>query len=136
MSTVSLTYRGDLRVECTHNASGTTLLTDAPVDNHGRGEGFSPTDLCATALGACALTIIGIHCKEHGIDLDGATVDVTKAMSASPRRIGRLEVIIHMPPRGYSESQRAVIEACARSCPVCLSLHPGVEQRITFDWMA
>lgn len=134
MNTVSLKYLGNLRTECTHTASGATFITDAPVDNNGLGEGFSPTDLCATALGACAMTIIGIYGKMHNVDVTGTQVEVTKTMSASPRRIGKLEVIFHMPAKGYSAKERASIEKSAHTCPVHLSLHPEIEQVFTFDW--
>ena len=88
MATVSATYLGDLRVECVHNQSGTRIITDAPTDNQGKGASFSPTDLCATALGACAMTIIGIYAQSHGVDITGTTMNITKTMSADPRRIG------------------------------------------------
>ncbi|MBO5490966.1 MAG: OsmC family protein [Desulfovibrio sp.] len=134
MSTVHATYLGGLRVECTHEQSGTTLVTDAPTDNQGKGESFSPTDLCATALGACAMTIIGIYGRSHGVDVTGARMDITKTMSADPRRIGRIEVVFTMPDRPYTDRQKAVMERCTQTCPVHLSLHPDVEQVFTFVW--
>lgn len=134
MSTVSAKYLGDLRVECVHNQSGTKIITDAPSDNQGKGEAFSPTDLCATALGACAMTIIGIYGKNHGVDVTGTEVEITKAMSADPRRIGKIEVIFKMPPRAYSAREKASIERRTASCPVHLTLHPEVEQVFTFIW--
>lgn len=94
MSTVSAKYLGDLRVECVHNQSGTKIITDAPSDNQGKGESFSPTDLCATALGTCAMTIVGIYAKNHGLDVTGTEVEITKVMSADPRGIGKIEVIL------------------------------------------
>ena len=106
MATITATYLGDLRVESVHVASGARLITDAPVDNNGKGEGFSPTDLCATAL----------------------------AMSANPRRIGKLEVVFTMPDREYTDKQKTMIERAAHTCPVHLSLHPDVEQVFTFHW--
>ena len=128
------TYLGDLRVECEHLASGTKIITDAPVDNQGKGEAFSPTDLCATALGACAMTIIGIWAKKNDVDVVGATVEVTKHMSASPRRIGKVEVVFNMPAKGYTAEQKQAMIDAANGCPVKLSLHPDTEQVFTFNW--
>ena len=132
MPTVSARYLGDLRVECTHNQSGTTIITDAPTDNSGKGEAFSPTDLCATALGACAMTIMGIYAQKHGMDLTGAEMEINKIMSADPRRIGKVEVVFKMPARQFSEKDKTVLERAARACPVHKSLHPDVEQVLTF----
>ena len=134
MATITATYLGDLRVESVHVASGTRLITDAPVDNNGKGEGFSPTDLCATALASCAITIIGIYCKMHDVDVTGTSIEVTKTMSANPRRIGKLEVVFTMPDREYTDKQKTMIERAAHTCPVHLSLHPDVEQVFTFHW--
>lgn len=134
MPTVTAKYLGDLRTECVHAASGTTLVTDAPVDNQGKGESFSPTDLCATALASCAMTIIGIYARSHDVDVTGATIEVTKTMSADPRRIARLEVVFTMPDRDYTDTQKSLMERAAHTCPVCLSLHPDVEQVVTFKW--
>ena len=134
MTTVSAKYLGDLRVECVHNQSGTKIITDAPTDNQGKGEAFSPTDLCATALGACAMTIIGVYGKNHGVDVTGTEMEITKTMSADPRRVGKIEVVFKMPPRAYSAREKASIERCTTSCPVHLTLHPDVEQVFTFIW--
>lgn len=134
MATISAKYLGDLRVECTHTQSGTKIITDAPVDNHGKGQAFSPTDLCATAVGACAMTIIGLYARNHGVDVTGAEMEITKSMSADPRRIGKVEVIFTMPDRPYSEKEKKVMERAAHTCPVHLSLHPDVEQVFTFKW--
>lgn len=134
MATVSAKYIGDLRMECVHNQSGTKIVTDAPSDNQGKGESFSPTDLCATALGTCAMTIIGIYAKNHGVDVTGAEVEITKTMSADPRRIGKIEAVFKMPARSYSAKEKTSIERCVHSCPVHLTLHPDVEQVFTFIW--
>ena len=134
MATVTAKYLGDLRVECTHVASGTKLVSDAPVDNNGKGEAFSPTDLCVTALASCAMTIIGIYGRTHDVDVTGTSIDIVKTMSADPRRIGKIEIIFDMPDREYSPRQKAAIERCAHTCPVHLSLHPDVEQVFTFNW--
>ena len=105
MATVTAKYLGDLRVECTHVASGTKLVSDAPVDNNGKGEAFSPTDLCVTALASCAMTIIGIYGKTHDVDVTGTEIEVVKTMSANPRRIGKIEVTFIMPDRPYTDKQ-------------------------------
>ena len=134
MATVTGTYCGDLRVECRPEQSGATLMTDAPVDNCGKGQAFSPTDLVGAALGACAMTIIGIYAQNHGLDVTGMTMEVTKTMSANPRRIGRLEVVFTMPRRAYSAREKISIERAAHSCAVHRSLHDSVEQVFTFVW--
>ncbi|WP_022655823.1 OsmC family protein [uncultured Desulfovibrio sp.] len=134
MTTISAKYLGELRVECTHTQSGTKIITDAPMDNHGKGQAFSPTDLCATALGACAMTIIGLYAQNHGVNVTGAEMEITKSMSADPRRIGKVEVSFTMPNRPYSEKEKIVMERAAHTCPVHLSLHPDVEQVFTFNW--
>lgn len=134
MTTMTAKYLGDLRVECTHEASGTRIITDAPVDNHGKGEAFSPTDLCATAVAACAMTIIGIYAQNHGVDVEGAQMEITKTMSTSPRRIGEICITFLMPAKGYSDKQKEMIERAAHTCPVHLSLHPDVVQTFAFKW--
>lgn len=134
MATVKAKYLGNLRVECTHLQSGTKIITDAPVDNHGKGEAFSPTDLCATSVAACAMTIMGIYAQENGIDLTGTEIEITKTMSANPRRIASIDVIFHMPAREFSKKDKVVLERVAHTCPVHLSLHPEVQQNIVFDW--
>lgn len=134
MPTVKEIYLGDLRVECEHCASGTKIITDAPVDNRGKGEAFSPTDLCATALGSCILTIMGMVANDRGIDITGATAEVNKYMSASPRRICKIEIVFTMPARAYSDEDKAALEAASQSCPMCLTLPAETEQAITYRW--
>ena len=134
MATVSAKYLGDLRVECVHNQSGTKIITDAPTDNQGKGEAFSPTDLCATALGACALTIMGMYAADNNLDISGATADVTKVMGIAPRRISKIEIAFHMPARNFSDADKAALVEQFKSCPVCHSLHPDIEKAITFHW--
>lgn len=135
MSHINCKYLGDLKVECIHNASGVKLLTDAPLDNHGQGSSFSPTDLCVTSLAACAMTIIGITANTHGFDVTGTEIEVLKIMTSKPpRKIGRIEMIFHMPPREYSTKEKQMIERAARTCPVHLSLDPGIEQLFIFEW--
>ena len=135
MVEISIKYLGDLRCEALHEPSGTVIMTDAPVDNEGRGESFSPTDLAATSLGACMLTIMGIAARRQGIDLGETTVKVLKEMTAQPpRRIAKLTVVFTIPLPA-SHEKRAMLESAARSCPVHLSLHPEVVQEMRFDWV-
>jgi putative redox protein len=134
MVQIDITYEGDLRCQSKHVPSGTTLLTDAPVDNMGKGESFSPTDLVATALGTCMLTTMGIVAQRKNIDISGSTVSVTKEMVTDPqRRIGRLMVTIHVP-HDHNEDDRRRLEHAAHACPVHKSLHPDVQMPITFKW--
>ena len=134
MVQIDIAYQGQLRCEAVHGPSGTKLSTDAPKDNHGKGESFSPTDLVATALGTCMLTIMGIVAQRHNISLDGATVSVGKEMAASPaRRIGRLTVDIHVPGK-LDDEQRKLLENAAHTCPVHKSLHPEIEIPVVFHW--
>jgi putative redox protein len=131
MVQIDIAYRGQLRCEAKHGPSGVTLFTDAPVDNHGKGESFSPTDLVATALGTCMLTIMGIQAERHKLDLAGTTVKVTKEMVTAPvRRIGKLTVEIHVP-REISPEDQVRLQNAAMACPVHKSLHPDVDTPIT-----
>lgn len=134
MVKIEISYQGELRCGAQHGPSGDTLKTDAPVDNHGRGEAFSPTDLVATALGSCMLTIMGIVAERDGIPLEGTQVRVLKHMSAdTPRRIAQIEVELTIPlPEDHPERRK--LEAAAMSCPVKQSLHPEVELPIRFQW--
>ncbi len=134
MATISEKYLGDLRVECVHNQSGTKIITDAPSDNNGKGESFSPTDLCAAAMGACAMTIMGICARNHNIDLAGTEIEVTKAMSKDPRRIGKIEAVFHMPDKNYTDKEKQLLEEAALSSPVALTLGDGVEKEFVFKW--
>ena len=134
MPTVTATYLGGLRVECTHQQSGTTIVTDAPTDNNGKGEAFSPTDLCATALGACAATIMGMYAQNNNIDITGMRMDIQKTMAADPRRIAAVEVVFTMPDKNYTDEQKAGLQEAAFTCPVHKSLHPNMEQKLIFKW--
>jgi putative redox protein len=131
MIPITARYDGDLSCTVLHGPSGTRLLTDAPRDNEGQGRSYSPTDLVATALASCTLTVMGIVARRHGIDLTGATSHVEKHMSQSPRRIGRLPVVITIPGR-LSPEQKKLLEAAAHGCPVHKSLHPDVDAPIAF----
>lgn len=132
--TSTVTYLGDLRTEATHLLSGNKFITDAPPDNQGRGEAFSPTDLCATSLASCMITIMGISARNHALDITGAHASVNKIMAAAPRRIARIEIHIVMPKNGFDDTQQKILEAAARSCPVAFSLAEGIEQVISFEW--
>jgi len=134
MVDINMVYQGELRCAATHGPSGTQLLTDAPKDNHGKGESFSPTDLVATALGTCMLTIMGIAARAMELDLRGTKVTVTKSMVAKPtRRIGALTVTIIVPLSLDAAQKQKLIDA-AMTCPVHESLHPDVEQVVEFRW--
>jgi putative redox protein len=128
-------YLGNKRVELKHGPTGSTIITDAPKDNHGEGSTFSPTDLVAAALGACMLTVMSIVAERDGISLAGMTVEVTKQMADQPRRIGSLPVVIHMP-KALSPEQRIKLERVARTCPVSHSLNPLIEAEIGFIYDA
>ncbi|MDE2489975.1 MAG: OsmC family protein [Elusimicrobia bacterium] len=134
MVNMSAVYSGDLRCELTHGPSGATIATDAPKDNMGRGEAFSPTDMVGAALAACALTTMAIVAKRSGIAFEGARAEVGKEMVADPlRRIGALPLKIAMP-KGLTPDQRAKLENAARTCPVHKSLHPDVRAEISFEY--
>ncbi len=132
---VDLTYTGGLRCEAIHGPSNSKLVTDAPVDNHGRGEAFSPTDLATTSLGACMATVMGILAAKSGIALEGMTVALDKIMSsAPPRRIAKIVAVVRVP-LAPDHPHRAALEAAALGCPVFLSLHPDIEKDVTFEWV-
>ena len=135
---IDVEYVGDLHCEAVHGPSGSRLVTDAPVDNGGKGEAFSPTDLTATALGACLVTIMGIAAKRHGWDLAGTRVRVVKEMTAVPmRRIGALTATISVPAgRVTDAADRLLLERAADTCPVRQSLHPDVKVTMVFEWGA
>ncbi|WP_375418857.1 OsmC family protein [uncultured Hymenobacter sp.] len=136
MSTATARYAGQLRTEATHVASGNLIQTDAPLDNHGRGEAFSPTDLVATALGACMMTVMGIVAERHRLDLTGSTFALTKHMTAeSPRRIAQLDVQFQLPA-ALAPADRALLERTARTCPVALSLNPEIRQQVQFEYVS
>ena len=135
MVTINSTYLGALRTESTHGPSGTTIRTDAPVDNHGKGEFFSPTDLVATAVGTCMLTIMGIVAERHDWRIEGATAEVRKIMAAAPeRRIQRIEITLRIPGEGLAEPARNALRKAAESCPVHATLGSNVEMPIEYVW--
>ncbi|MCC6582309.1 MAG: OsmC family protein [Chitinophagales bacterium] len=130
MHTSKIEYLGELRTEATHLQSGNQIITDAPTDNHGKGEAFSPTDLVATALGSCMISIMGIKLLGSGKDIKGATVDVTKVMYSEPRRIGEIHVKINVPDDSFSDKEKQILINAAHACPVAKSLHPDIKQII------
>lgn len=134
MATIKTTYLDELRTENEHLQSGNKVITDAPLDNRGRGEYFSPTDLLATSLGSCIMTIMGITARDNGIDLAGAEVMVTKIMASEPRRVGEVVVEFNFPKKGYTDEEKRIVESVAGSSPVPLSLHPDLVQTIRFNW--
>jgi putative redox protein len=135
--TSEVTYLGELRTEAVHLQSGNKIVTDAPKDNHGKGEAFSPTDLAATSLASCMLSVMGILAlKESITKSDGAVAKVTKVMYAEPRRIGEIHISITMPANNFTEKEKKMYEHAAHTCPVAKSLHPDVKQVIEFVYPA
>jgi uncharacterized OsmC-like protein len=131
--TSKVTYLGDLRTSSIHLQSGSEIISDAPVDNNGKGEAFSPTDTVANALASCMMTVMGIKARDMNVDLKGSTAAVTKIMNAEPRRIAAIEIVFDM--HGVSESKdRTILERVSMTCPVFLSLNTDIEKRITFNW--
>ncbi|BAV05750.1 Uncharacterized OsmC-related protein [Filimonas lacunae] len=133
--TSEIIYKGQLRTEARHLQSQTVIETDAPVDNQGKGERFSPTDLVATALGSCMLTIMGIKARDMEVDLEGTTVSITKVMAADPRRISQVKVVFSFPATlVIDDKNKTILERAAHTCPVAKSLHPDIVQDVVFNW--
>jgi uncharacterized OsmC-like protein len=132
--TSKITYTGNLRTECVHLRSGNSFITDAPTDNNGLGQAFSPTDTVATALASCMLTMMGIKARDLDIDITGAWAEVTKHMAANPRRISKIELILTLPST-LVEKHRKILELTANTCPVIYSIHPDIEKIIDFRWV-
>lgn len=132
MATSKITYQGGLRTSSVHERSGDVIITDAPVDNKGQGAAFSPTDLLATSLGNCMLTIVGIAADEHQFDIKGATCEITKVMAEQPRRVAEIIAVLQFPANGYTEKEQKIIERAAKTCPVFYSLHPDLKKTISF----
>ncbi|MDR6301460.1 OsmC family protein [Mesonia maritima] len=126
-------YKENLRVENTHLQSNSTYFTDAPVDNNGKGEAFSPTDTVATALANCMLTIMGIKAEQHKINMNGTKAEITKTMASNPRRISKIEIEVHFPS-SYAEKEKSLLEKAAVTCPVFYSLHPDISKIINFHY--
>ncbi len=133
MSTSIIIYQGSLRTQAQHVQSGEQIITDAPIDNNGKGEFFSPTDLVATALGSCALTIMGISAEKHDITLEHCEISVTKEMGTDPRRIVGVKVEFDISGK-FTKKQKDILEKAAKTCPVAHSLHPDLKQEMIFNW--
>ncbi|MBV7267952.1 OsmC family protein [Winogradskyella luteola] len=131
--TSKVTYLGNLRTENVHAKSNNSFITDAPTDNNGKGEAFSPTDTVATGLASCMLTVMGIKAQDMDIDMSGTTAEVTKTMASNPRRISKIEVFLNFPFETDNKT-RKILEHTANTCPVHYSLHPDIQKSITFNW--
>lgn len=131
--TSQITYLGDLRTKSIHLQSGTEILTDAPTDNHGRGEAFSPTDMVANSLATCMLTIMGMKARDLGLDIVNSTAEVTKVMQAEPRKIAQIIVVMKIRLAADAKT-RTILERAALTCPVFLSLHPEIAKDVAFEW--
>jgi len=131
--TSKVTYLGELRTSSVHLQSGSEIITDAPVDNQGKGEAFSPTDMVANSLATCMLTIMGIKARDMGVSLEGSVAEVTKVMQPSPRKIAKIEIVFNMKSEADDKS-REILQRVAHTCPVALSLHPDIVQDVTFNW--
>ena len=134
MHTSEVIYNGELRTSCTHMKSGQKIITDAPTDNNGKGEAFSPTDLMATSLGTCMLTVMGIVAKRHNINMDGAKVEILKVMAENPRRVSEIYLDMFFPPNNYTQKEKDLLEHTALTCPVAKSLHPDIKQKTRFHY--
>lgn len=134
MATVETVYIGELRTQATHVRSGNQLITDAPLDNQGKGEAFSPTDLLATALGSCMLTVMGIAAEKYDADLTGTTCSITKIMAENPRRVAEVQITFNFPKGGFSDKVKTILERAAHTCPVSKSLHPDLIETLVFNW--
>lgn len=132
--TAQVIYTSELRTEATHVRSGVTIITDAPPDNQGKGEAFSPTDLLATSLASCMMTIMGIAARNHGFSIDGTKARMQKIMASDPRRVGEIRIELDLPPNDYTDRQKKIIEKIAFSCPVYLSLHPDLKKDIVLNF--
>ncbi|MBC7875079.1 MAG: OsmC family protein [Ferruginibacter sp.] len=132
--TSTVVYNGDLRTTCTHLKSGSTFETDAPLDNNGKGERFSPTDLLATSLATCMITVMGIKARTMGIDLNGVKIDVLKIMKPDPRRVGGIDLTFHIPAglKDIDEKSKTILRNAGTTCPVQFSIHPDIEVKV--DW--
>jgi putative redox protein len=134
METAKTKYLGDLRTEIVHLRSGSVITTDAPVDNKGKGENFSPTDMVAAALGSCIFTIMGIAAREHAFSIDDSTCTITKVMTENPRKIGEIRIEFDFTANEYSDKQKKILDYCVKTCPVALSLNEAIYQNVTLKF--
>ncbi len=131
METAKTKYLGDLRTEIVHIRSGSVIITDAPIDNKGKGENFSPTDMVASALGSCIFTIMGIAAREHEFSIDGSSCKITKIMTDSPRKIDEIKIEFDFTALDYNDKQKKILKYCVKTCPVALTLNESVFQNVT-----
>ena len=131
---MTVTYQGSLRNQATHLRSGNTLTTDAPLDNNGKGEAFSPTDLLCTSLATCMITLMGITAESKGIAIGNITADIEKVMASNPRRVSEIHIAIQIPNLNYSDREKTIIEQAALTCPVAKSLNPEILQKVHFHY--
>jgi uncharacterized OsmC-like protein len=134
--TSQVIYQGNLRTQARHLKSGNEIITDAPTDNHGKGEAFSPTDLVATALATCMLTVMGIKARDQGWDLEGSKANITKIMASHPRRISEIHIVLEMGGDSLSVENQSLLEQIALNCPVAKSVSSEIQQQISFKWQA
>ncbi|MEM7380631.1 MAG: OsmC family protein [Bacteroidota bacterium] len=132
--TSKVEYTGELRTNCTHIRSGNQFITDAPVDNNGLGQAFSPTDTVATALASCMLTVMGIKARGLDVDLKGSNAEITKHMASDPRRISGIDILLRLPS-DVSDKNKTILEHTANTCPVIQSIHPDIQKEIEFQWI-
>ena len=132
--TANVVYKGELRCECTHLQSGTQIETDAPTDNRGKGERFSPTDMLCVSLGTCMITTMGIKAGDMQVDLAETKIEITKHMLSEPRRVGKIELTLHLPGKGLEEHTRKILQKIGDNCPVMKSLHPDVQVVAEYIW--
>jgi putative redox protein len=135
MATATLVYEGQLRCKATHNQSASVIETDAPTDNRGKGERFSPTDLLCVSLGTCIITTIGIKAMDLGIDINGAVLQVQKHMLSEPRRVGKIDITVAFPPGlSIDDKDKVVLQRVGDHCPVQKSIHPSIETNVVYQW--
>ncbi len=134
MNTSEVIYKGELRTTAIHLKSGQQIITDAPTDNNGKGEAFSPTDLLATSLGCCMLTVMGIVAKRHNINMDGTKAEILKVMTDNPRRVAEIHIDMRFPANNYSQKEKELLEHTALACPVAKSLHTDIKQKTRFHF--
>lgn len=132
--TIKTKYLGELRTESVHLKSNNSLITDAPLDNNGKGQAFSPTDLLATALATCMITVMGINANKHGLNIDGIDCSVTKIMAINPRRVSEIMIEFNFPKNNFDEKQKEILREAAQTCPVAFSLHPDLVQTVSFNF--
>ena len=134
MSDIKIVYDGSLRTQATHIQSGDVITTDAPIDNNGKGEAFSPTDLFASSLGSCMLTIMGITAQTHGLNIDGSTVHIKKVMGLNPRRVASLSISIDINGE-FDDKEKKILIKAAEHCPVSKSIHPDIDENFSFNFL-